>query len=694
MLTQSPASPAPSATGRHFILIDGDGDFSQSISTALHVAGCAVTIVGLSRPPQLTDQAMRWIEIDLLTEHLVLPDGEVVILTGCSDREPRWTWTLPLQIALTTARILPALRDHTVTLLSSAAVYGSAVSPWSELTEPVLPLSHAELEDWCTDAREVARFPCPPWRVAALCRRMADADPTGRWVFGMAKRTQELLVLSTPGITQCRILRLAEPVGAGQSGLVSQLARDGLRGRSLEVDDDTPQCFVDVDDIGRLLLDDNQVGFMNVGGPTLSHRELASHVAELCDSASAQSVAMRTQPGVGLLDTSLLETSTFQLTPLSEVLWHIVAEARSKNEPLFDPPLPVVLPPRLARPDEVADRQQQALWTGQLKHGNRWSRQLRDDLHARLGLGPDDELLLTTSGTEALRLALVGVVGPARAGDIALLPSFTYPVTAHVLTQLGYRLRYVDVDRDTWTLDPQALAQALAMQPASVVVCVDTFGNACDYDRLLVVCSQHGVPLVADSAASLGSCYHGRPVGSQAAAHAFSMSFAKVLSAGGAGGAVALRHGHSHPVDLGGWLGSNLMDELHAVAALDQLPLLDELIERRRCIAALYEREIESLSSISAQRVTPASRHSYVHWVMRTPQRARMARELARLGVQTRDYFRALHLRDDPVTWNHLSITEQLDGETLALPMSSELTGHHARRVLEALERAYMACSD
>jgi dTDP-4-amino-4,6-dideoxygalactose transaminase len=232
------------------------------------------------------------------------------------------------------------------------------------------------------------------------------------------------------------------------------------------------------------------------------------------------------------------------------------------------------------------------------------------------------------------------------------------------------------------------VADALTQGPVALVVCVDTFGNPCDYQALCAVCTEAQVPLIADSAAALGSRHAGQPVGTQADAHAYSMSFAKVLSAAGAGGAVVLRTSavkHNHDI----WLRSALMDEIHAVAALDQLAVLAELVERRNRIAAIYAGALGHFDPISTQHVTPENRHSYVHWVMRVPQRPLLARRLARLGVETREYFRALHLDGQALARPlRLPVTQALDAEVLALPMSSELTDEDAETVVAALEIA------
>jgi dTDP-4-amino-4,6-dideoxygalactose transaminase len=273
---------------------------------------------------------------------------------------------------------------------------------------------------------------------------------------------------------------------------------------------------------------------------------------------------------------------------------------------------------------------------------------------------------------------------------VALLPSFTFPATAEVLLQLGYKLHFVDVHDRTWTLDPEHVRRKLAGGGTRLVVCVDTFGNPADYAALREVCREAGVPLVADSAASLGSRIRGIPVARQADGHAFSMSFAKVLSAGGAGGVAVLPTASAAATqrDRTNWCRSELMDELHAIYALDQLAILDDLVRRRNRVAAVYRDGLSSVPGLVAQEIRPGNTHSFVHWVMRVPDppgRDVLQRALIDCGVHARPYFRALHLTELG-NGELLPVTERLDAEVLALPMSSELTEDEAENVVIAVK--------
>jgi len=692
---------------KRFVLVGGSGFLGTEVARVLLGAGATVTSVDRVAPPEVTAAAgLGWIGADLLTDEVPdLPPGVVVLLLGASDPRPRWPWTLPLHNAISTARLLPALAGRRVVLTSSVEVYGSAPGPLTEDRAPVLPWSLGEIDRWCADVRDLARAACPPWRAAPLCRELAEADPSGRWTYAMAKLAQERLVAGVVEAGRLTVLRLANAFGAGQDRVATRLVRRARAGLPLPVTADTQRSFLPPVELGRILAGGIGPGVYNVGGPPVSLRALATEIRALCGSASPLAERPRRLPdSSGLVVTTRLAAAGYRIGSLRPHLARLIDEVGADDAPLFRPALPVVLPPRPARPEVVLARQQQCLVSGEVKHGNRWTRELTERLGKELDLDDDRRVLLTTSGTAALRIMVAAMVGPARAGPaqidptqtgpaqtgptqtgpVAVLPSFTFPATAEILVQLGYRLRFADVDPQTWTLCPAAVAAALAPGDVRLVLAVDTFGNPCDYPALRAVCAAAGVPLLADSAAGLGSLQQGRPVAQQADAHAYSMSFAKVLSAGGAGGALVLPAEAAERVvsDPAGWTRSELMNELHAVVALDQLAILDDLVRWRAEVAAVY-----AGLPLRTQVVRDGDRHSFVHWVARVAQRARLQRRLDALGVRTKPYFAAIHL--GPLgAGERLPVSEALDAEALALPLSSEITVEQAERVVAAVRRS------
>ncbi len=678
------------------VVVGGNGYIGRSVTQSLLRAGTAVTV--LDRCPPVAP-GPSWLAVDLLEEDAVLPPGRIVLAAGASLPRPRRPWTLALDNALSTARLAPSLGGRTVVLLSSAEVYGWAPAPLREDTPPVLPVPISLLEAWVERALQESTRPCTPWRTYRLCSELADLDPSGRWVYALAKLAQELVVRSLVPPERLTVLRVANVVGPGQVRAVNRFVHAAQQGHVIRVSRDTRRSFVSLRRVAQAAGTPLPGGTYNVADHCLLLTTLAELVAlELGVDVSVELVDPPALDSCGVVDGAALD----QLLGPSEGeagLRRVVRAVAVAPGAAFDRALPVVLPPRPERPDLVADRQQAALWSGQVKYGGRWTVALEFRLRAVLAVPPDREVLATASGTAALRLAVLHAVPRPAPGAVAVLPSFTFAATGEVLSQLGFRLRFADVTPDTWTLDPVAVEACLRRGDVALVVAVDTLGNPADYEALLDMCAARDVPLVADSAPALGARYQGRPVGDQVGAHAFSMSFAKVVSAGGAGGALSLSAADHVPAaqrlsQNGNWWRSSQLHEVHAIAALDQLDVLDQLVQRRAAVADVYEQAARHWPGVVTQRVRSDDRHAYVHWVARFgvgpgSGPTEMARRLAAEGVGTKPYYGPLvHRLLAGECTGSLPVTEALAEQALALPMSSEMTVEDAERVVIAVDRS------
>jgi dTDP-4-amino-4,6-dideoxygalactose transaminase/nucleoside-diphosphate-sugar epimerase len=670
-------------------VVGGAGFIGANVTRRLLEAGYAVTSIDRAEQPELRGATMQC--CDVLLEPAALPNGDVVLALGGSNPRPTRPWELAVGNILATARLLPQLVGRQVLLLSSVEVYGSAEGLLTEDTSPDLPAMD-RLNEWIEEALVLSKSPCPSHRVASYGRTVAAADPTGRWIYALTKLAQEQLLRAAVPAESLTILRLANVVGAGQERLVTRLIRRAWAGLPLRLTAGVRRSFTPIGAVADLAVSKPGAGTFNVGAEPLELTKVAELVQLTCAANVPIHLVRNTEAdSSGLVSAARLATAGYRVPELAEYLPALVAELADPCRKLFVPNLSVVVPPRPENPDIVVDRQQRALNTGLIKHGNRWTSELHEQLGRKLALPRDHSVISTVSGTAALRLAVAAVAGRATPGVVAILPSFTFAATAEVLLQLGYSLRYADIDPVTWTIDPDRLPALLMDGDVGVVVAVDTFGLACDYSRLRQVCNAAGVPLVADSAASLGSLHHGQPVAALADGHAYSMSFAKVLSAGGAGGALVLpRETMDRLVsDINGWTRSELMTEMHATVVLDQLPLVEPMTVQRGRIAAIYADAISGNAALGAQQPRAGDRHSFVHWVFRTPHRDIVQKRLLQLGIETKPYFTALHYRIKAARPcnDDLAVTERLDAEALALPMSSEMSEAEGELVAFGLSR-------
>jgi dTDP-4-amino-4,6-dideoxygalactose transaminase len=308
------------------------------------------------------------------------------------------------------------------------------------------------------------------------------------------------------------------------------------------------------------------------------------------------------------------------------------------------------------------------------------------------------------SGTDALRFAYMAL--GVKPGDEVVTVAHTFMATTEAITQAGGRVRFVDVDPTTMTMDPDALGAALSARTVGIVP-VHLYGQPADLDPIFTHARRHGCWVVEDAAQAHGARYHGRRVGALGSLGCFSFYPGKNLGSLGEGGAVTgnaadmvpiirrLReHGQSakYVHDTEGYNG-----RLHAIqAAFLRIKLrhLDEWNAARRRVAAWYR---EALGGIGDLRlpVEAAGREPVYHlFVVHTPVRDRLQAFLtSRLIGTGLHYPGPLHLQGAYQSLGYgegsLPVTEDAAATCLSLPMFPELTSSQIGRVAEAIRAFY-----
>ncbi len=252
-----------------------------------------------------------------------------------------------------------------------------------------------------------------------------------------------------------------------------------------------------------------------------------------------------------------------------------------------------------------------------------------------------------SNGTAALYLSLKALgVGP---GDEVLVPDFTFFATASTVLLAGATPVLVDVELETYTVDPSQLEEAFTDRTRAVVP-VHLYGHPVDMEQVTKIAGERDAYVVEDSAQALGAEFRGRRVGGLGHAAAFSFYPTKTITTG-EGGAVAtddervadavklLRsHGQRqryHHVELG-W---NLrMSDVQAALGLSQLRRIDRMLERRRALARIYLEELSTVSGLRLPVEKPWARHAYnlfTVWVEGEGARDRLALFLRERGIET-----------------------------------------------------------
>lgn len=147
-----------------------------------------------------------------------------------------------------------------------------------------------------------------------------------------------------------------------------------------------------------------------------------------------------------------------------------------------------------------------------------------------------DHAIAVGSGSDALRLSLVALdIG---VGDEVITTPFTFAATLEAIVHTGATPVLVDIDPDTYNLDPRAVAAAVTTNTRAILP-VHLFGLPADMGRICALASSRGLAVVEDCAQSLGARIDGRPVGSFGEAAAFSFYPTKILGGIGDGGLIA-----------------------------------------------------------------------------------------------------------------------------------------------------------
>src|SRR3984957_9002119 len=139
------------------------------------------------------------------------------------------------------------------------------------------------------------------------------------------------------------------------------------------------------------------------------------------------------------------------------------------------------------------------------------------------------------SGTSALHIAMLLL--NVKPGDEVITTPCTFVATSWAISYAGARPVYVDIDDQTFTLDPQLVEKAITSRTKAIMP-VHLYGHPVDLDPLMEICRRHNLPLVEDAAQAHGAKYRGRVVGTFGALSGFSFYPGKNLGACGEGGAL------------------------------------------------------------------------------------------------------------------------------------------------------------
>ena len=305
------------------------------------------------------------------------------------------------------------------------------------------------------------------------------------------------------------------------------------------------------------------------------------------------------------------------------------------------------------------------------------------------------------TGTSGLHLALLAAgVGP---GDEVITVPFTFVATAAAIRYTGATPVFVDINLDSYTMDPAQVEQAIT--PKTKAICpVHLYGQAADLDPILEIANRHGLKVIEDACQAHGTEYKGRRVGAIGHVGAFSFYPGKNLGAYGEGGMAVtnddaaakairmLRDWGAEKKYFHALKGFNYrMDGVQGAILRVKLRYLPEWTEARRAHAKAYESLLRDSGVVLPQEM-PYSRHVYHVYAVRTPDRNGLQQALQNEGVQTGIHYPIpVHLQEAHADLGYKAgdfpMSEKAANEVLSLPMFPELTFSQIEAVADAVKQ-------
>ena len=311
-----------------------------------------------------------------------------------------------------------------------------------------------------------------------------------------------------------------------------------------------------------------------------------------------------------------------------------------------------------------------------------------------------------SSGTDALLIALMALdVGP---GDEVITTPFTFFATAGVVARLGARTVFVDIEPDSYNIDPKGIDAVLTPRTKAIVP-VHLYGRLADMDAIGAIAGAAGVPVVEDAAQAIGARdARGRRAGAIGDMGCFSFFPSKNLGAFGDAGMVTtndaardaqlkrLRVHGSEPKYYHSVVGGNFrIDALQAAVLRVKLPHLDAWSDARRRNADHY-RALFAAADLADHVKLPADvdGHIYNQFVVRAERRDALRAHLDSSGVGTEIYYPLpLHLQECFAGLGYAAgdfpHSEQAAREVLALPIYPELQADDLEYVVASIAEFY-----
>jgi dTDP-4-amino-4,6-dideoxygalactose transaminase len=305
------------------------------------------------------------------------------------------------------------------------------------------------------------------------------------------------------------------------------------------------------------------------------------------------------------------------------------------------------------------------------------------------------------SGTDALVLSLraLGIMP----GDEVIVPAYTFFATAEAVLMIGARPVFVDIDPQTYCLDPQLIRERITPRTKAIIP-VHLYGHPVDMSILEEIRSTSNIKIIEDNAQAFGAEWCQRKTGTIGEVGCLSFFPSKNLGGCGDGGMVVTNDpsvaAEIRKLRTHGWtkkyypevVGYNSrLDELQAAILRVKLRHLDSWNARRHELASLYSKQFLS-SDIGLPVEAGYARHVFHLYIIRVKDREQVQLQLKESGVASAVYYpQPLHLLPTCQTGSNSEVfphSELASKETMAIPIFPEMSEEQQQQVISAVQRA------
>lgn len=317
-----------------------------------------------------------------------------------------------------------------------------------------------------------------------------------------------------------------------------------------------------------------------------------------------------------------------------------------------------------------------------------------------------------SAGTAAIHMAFKAL--DVKKDDIVLCSSLTFSATANPITYQNAKPVFIDSEKDTWNMDPEALEKAIKKYPnAKAVIVVHLYGTPAKIDKISEICNKYNIPLVEDAAESLGATYNGKQTGTFGKYGVFSFNGNKIITTSGGGMLVSNDSERIQKVRF--WstqsrekarhyqhneIGYNYrMSNIVAGIGRGQLKVLNDRIAKKAEIYNTYKEAFKDIDDIEMQPVPENSKPN--HWLsaMTIKENSKVKPldimvALEKENIESRPVWKPMHMQPvfekcDYIQVENKSVSEDLFNRGVCLPSDTKMTKEEQDRVIEIVRSCF-----